>query len=62
MENLRQVYETQSELYIALQKKIASIENAEIYTPFAGVLLYFLKRDLRLYERWMNRSNSCISS
>ena len=62
IENLRQMYTTPKELYMAIQKKITSIENAEIYTPFAGVLLYFLKRDLRLYERQMNRSNSCIHS
>lgn len=27
-----------------------SLENAEIYPPFAGVLLYFLRRELKRYE------------
>ena len=51
IENLRQVYKTPEEIYMAIKKKITSIENAEMYTPFAGALLYFLKRDLRRYKR-----------
>jgi len=46
IENLRQKYKTQ-ELYRAIKNKIRSIENSEIYPPFAGVILYFLKRELK---------------
>ena len=51
IENLRQKYKTPEEIHMAIKKKIAAIEDAETYPPFAGVLLYFLKRDLRQYER-----------
>ena len=37
---------TPEEIVIAIKKKIMSIENAEKYPPFAGVLLYFLRREL----------------
>ncbi len=49
IESLRQKYKP-SELYQAIQHKIKSIENAKIYPPFAGVILYFLKRELKKYK------------
>lgn len=49
IENLRKKYKLH-ELRQAIQNKITSIENAEIYPPFAGVILYFLKRDLKRYR------------
>ena len=37
-----------SSVVIAIKRKIMSIENAEKYPPFAGVLLYFLRRELTI--------------
>lgn len=48
--NLKEQIETPEEIVIAIKKKIMSIENAEKYPPFAGVLLYFLRRELKRYE------------
>ena len=51
LENLQKKECTPEKISIAIKKKIMSIENEEIYPPFAGVLLYFLRRELKRYEK-----------
>ena len=57
---LRDAKQTPEEMRRAIEGRIAAIENADIYPPFAGVLLYFLKRALRQYPKSLDIPSSPV--
>ena len=43
-----------------LEKKIHELEEEETYEEYAGVLLYFLKRDLKRYGRYSQKTQNIM--